>query len=144
MIDHVNDLPTFYPSPRYPVLAVAGFLFAALLAWGLRHDPSWETIFFCLVGCVGGGWAVWMASSRVVVNDAGVTLRRWFMAERQVNFQQMLAAGEVGRMTRLIVITYFPRQPNGLLDTNVIHTLALPTVGNQGELVALLQEKAPS
>lgn len=141
---HMTDSHTFHPSPRYIVLAAVSFILAALLGWNLRSEPAWSSFFFAAVGLLGGAWALWMASSRVQVDEHGVTLRRWFTAEHQVSFQQMVTAGEVGHLTRVIVITYYPRQVNGLLDLDAIATLALPTVSNQAALVTLLEEKAPA
>lgn len=134
----------FRPSRRYIVLAVVAFVMAALLAWDMRLGLTWDTVFFCVLGVIGGMWALWMASSRVEVDENGISLRRVGSAAQHVEFRQIISAGEVGRLTRLIVITYSPRQTNGLLDPDAVGTLALPTVANQAELSALIDEKIAS
>lgn len=140
------DLPvlqSFRPSPRYLILAAIGFIVAGLLAWEMRSGVQWETVFFCTIGGAGGLWASFMAGSRVDIDEQGVTLRRWLMSSRQVAYQQMIDADEVGHLTRVVVIAYYPRQASGLLDMDSVQTLALPTVDNQAKLTALLEERIP-
>jgi hypothetical protein len=134
----------FRPSVRYTVLAVLGLAMAGLLAWDLRTGFAWDIVFFCALGVIGGLWSLWMASSRIEVSESGILLRRAGSTAQQVDFRQVLSAGEVGHLTRLIVITYSPRQANGLLDPESVATLALPSVTNQAELSALIGEKIPS
>ena len=134
----------FRPSHRYIVLAVVGFVMAGLLAWDMRLGYTWDTVFFCALGVIGGLWSLWMASSRIEVSEGGISLQRAGSAAQHVEFRQVLSAGEVGHLTRMIVITYSLRQANGLLDPEAVGTLALPSVTNQAELSALIDEKIPS
>jgi hypothetical protein len=78
-----------------------------------------------------------------VVVDAEGLLCHSPSRTRRVRFGQLDNAVEAGRWMRRIVVTYYPLQPDGLVDLNQLSSLALPAVERQDLLLADLVEHVP-
>lgn len=126
----------------YLVVVGASALAVLLCAWSLWMQFDWITLIF-LPGCLYATWSFSVQWRTTVTLDAqGFTVRAPFQTQR-VEYRQMDDAGEAGRLMRRIVVTYHPLRNNGLLDLEELHSVTLPTVDRQADLLALLESKRP-
>ncbi len=135
--------PAHYRSTSvYIVMVGASALAALLCAWSLWVQFDWITLVF-LVGCLYAAWsfgAQWRSS--VTVDAQGFIVSAPFQSQR-IEYRQIDDAGEAGRLVRRIVVTYHPLLGNGLLDLDDLHSVTLPAVDRQVELLALLESRRP-
>jgi hypothetical protein len=122
------------------VLAVVSF--AACLFWLVSslRGANWETIFFFVVGMVGGLWALWMATTVVTATNSGLTVKR-LTSSQSVDYQQIRSSSDTGRLFRILAILYHPRNANGLVNTEEIRSLLMPGLAHQDDLVQLLEQR---
>lgn len=138
------DAPVeYHASPRYWILAILAFGAAILLAADLARGLHWDSILFILMGLVGGLWALWMATTRVLITPEGVWVRR-FSATYFVDFHQMLSASIQGRIISTLSIAYHPRLANGLVDTDRVGALLIPGLIDQEELLERIEGRIPA
>lgn len=125
-------------SSLYSVLIAAAAVAAGLCAWSLWNQFDWIVLLF-LLGCLFATltFAVQWRSS-VTLDDRGLLLHSP-LQRRRIEFRQIDAVHEAGRITRRLVITYHPLQANGLVDPETLRAMALPAVEQQNELLAALQ-----
>lgn len=132
----------YRPTPLYRVLVAASLLAAALCGWSLTQQFDWVTVLF-LVGCLYAGGTYALQGRSWVVVDAEGLLCHSPSRTRRVRFGQLDNAVEAGRWMRRIVVTYYPLQPDGLVDLHQLSSLALPAVERQDLLLADLVEHVP-
>ncbi len=137
------DYKTYQPHPRYLLLAVVCGLFTGLFGWTLWHNFSPATTFFGLLCLALGLWNVQAALTQVQFDGQRLTIHRPLRSPQQIELRQLASVSEEGRLTRVLTMTYYPRQSNGLLDMEQLDTVHLPTVDDQTELLAQLQAKVP-
>lgn len=130
-------------SLRYWILAVGGLGATLLLVFDMFNGVTWDEVFFALIGALGGLWALWMATTRVYVSSQGLIVRR-FSAVYQVDYQQILSASIEGRFLSVVSIVFHPRLDNGLIDTEQVGSLLVPSLVDQGQLIEQLEARIPS
>ncbi|MEJ5248972.1 MAG: hypothetical protein WHS90_14445 [Caldilinea sp.] len=129
---------TYRATSLYIALVGASALAVALCAWSLWRQFDWVVLVF-LVGCLYAAWTFGVQwRSHVTLDDQGLSLHSPIQRLR-IEFRQIDAVHESGRIARRLVVTYHPLQENGLLDLETLHATALPAVERQGELLATLQ-----
>ncbi len=138
-----TDVATTYrPTGQYGLLTAFGAAAAIFCAWALWRQFDWITLIF-LFGCLfaalsfANQWA-----SRVEIDAQGFWLHAP-LRRRRVEFRQIDNAVEAGRIARGIVVTYHPLAPNGLLDLDELHSVALPAVAQQENLLEALRARCP-
>lgn len=125
---------------RYWLLGGAALIAGVLLLFELRKGFTWEVIVFAAIALLGGAWALWMATTSVEISDEGLRLKR-LVGSQMVKWQQMISVTTQGRFLRVLTILYYPRRENGLVDTDAVRSLLMPSVKNQDELLAALEAK---
>jgi hypothetical protein len=125
---------------RYWLLGGAAVISGVMLLYELRKGFTWAVIVFALVALLGSAWALWMATTSVEVSDEGLRLKR-LVGTQMVNWQQMISVTAQGRFIRVLTVLYYPRSENGLVDTDAVRSLLMPSVKNQGELLAVLEAR---
>jgi hypothetical protein len=133
---------TYRPTGQYGLLTAFGAAAALFCAWALWRQFDWITLIF-MVGCLYAALAFadrWAA--RVEIDGQGLQLCTP-LRRRRVEFRQIDSATEAGRIARGIVVTYHPLAPNGLLDLDTLHSVALPAVGDQATLLEALRARRP-
>jgi hypothetical protein len=136
-----DTAPKLYTaSPRYWVLALGGIGASILLLVDMFNGFHWDALLFVLAGLATGFWALWMATTRVLVTDDGVLVRR-FSATYFVDYQQMLSIGTQGRFVSTVSLAYHPRLDNGIVDTEHVGALIIPGLVDQGMLVAQVEPR---
>jgi hypothetical protein len=105
-------------------LELAGLLFLLFAIW---------LLFF----------AVRSLFSRVEVDEHGLTLVRPLAQPLQVQFRQLAEVSEEGRLQRVILLLYHPLCADGLVDLDDLHSLALPALEEQTDLLEILQTRTP-
>lgn len=128
----------YTPAPLYRVLALAGGILILLFLWQLAQNFDPGALLFCSL-------MVWltfrftrMAASRVEVQADRVRYVRPYGTAQEVEFRQVRDVYEEGRGFQSILVAYYPRQANGLLDLDDIKHLALPAVRDHAGLFATL------
>lgn len=138
-----SDTTKIYrPTAQYGLLTAFGAGAAIFCAWAMWHQFDWITLIF-LFGCLFAAFTFasqW--ASRVEVDAQGFWLHAP-LRRRRVEFRQLDSATEAGRIARGIVVTYHPLAPNGLLDLDTLHSVALPAVGDQATLLEALRARRP-
>ena len=133
---------TYRASSLYLALITASALAAGLCAWSLWRQFDWIVLLF-LLGCL---YATLTFSvqwrSHVALDAHGLSLHSPLRRHR-IEFRQLDAVHEAGRVTRRLVVTYHPLQENGLVDLETLRAVALPAVERQDELLATLQTEGP-
>lgn len=135
------DAKSYRASSLYLVLITAGTVAVGLCAWSLWRQFDWIVLLF-LLGCL---YATLTFSvqwrSHVTLDAYGLWLHSPLQRCR-IEFRQLDAVHEAGRVTRRLVVTYHPLQENGLIDLETLRAVALPAVERQDELLATLQTEA--
>lgn len=139
----MNIKNQFYPHTRYRLLSVLWLSLALLFAWDMLRAPSLGIGFFLLVSLGLLVWNVRAALSKVWLTEHGVTVFFPLTGERSVDFRQLVSVSAAGRFGAAITLIYHPRQSNGLVDLDRAVSLFLPTVEEQGTLLAALEERTP-
>jgi hypothetical protein len=135
---------TYYPHPRSLLLSVVCGLFVGLFAWTLWHDFTAATVCFGVL-CLGLTlWNGQAALTRVTLDAQKLVIHSPLRSPRQIELRQLASVSEDGRLTRVLTITYYPLQSNGLLDMEQLHTVHLPPLDGQAELLAQLQARVPA
>lgn len=140
--DSAPEVEQFQASARYWVLAIASLGASLLLIVDLFRGFHWDALLFAVAGGVAGLWALWMATTRVILTPDGLWVKR-FSATYFVDNKQMLSADAQGRFFSSFTVAYHPRLDNGLLDTEHIGALAMPGLVDQGLLLERLEERIP-
>ena len=127
-------------SLRYWVLAIGGLGATLLLVFDMFNGASWDEVFFALIGGIGGLWALWMATTRVYVSNQGLIVRR-FTAVYQVDYRQILSASIEGRFLGVVSVIFHPRLESGIIDTEQVGSILIPSLVDQGLLIEQLEAR---
>ncbi|MGL4651833.1 MAG: hypothetical protein ACRC1H_20660 [Caldilineaceae bacterium] len=127
--------PVVYTAqPAYWVLAALGLLASVMLIIDMFGGLRWDTVLFAAIGLVAGLWALWMASTRVVLLDEGLLVQR-ATAQYLVDWRQLLRVEPSGRLLSVMALIYHPRRDDGIIDTEAVGSLLVPGVRRQSELL---------
>ncbi len=130
-------------SPRYWILAVAALGATAVLLFDIvTTGLRWDSALFAAIGLLGGLWALWMATTRVLVTDDGLIIQR-FTAMYKIDHQQLLRADVQGRFLGVLSLIYHPRLENGLIDTDQVGSMLVPALVDQQALIERLESRLP-
>lgn len=135
---HPADVHT--ARPAYWVLATLALLATAALLIDMRGGFRWDTVFFAAVGLVGGLWALWMATTRLVLLDEGLLVQR-ATATYLIDFRQLLRIEPSGRLLGVLALIYHPRRDDGIIDTDAVGSLLVPGVRRQSELLEQVAQR---
>ncbi len=127
-------------SMRYWILAIGGLGATVLLIYDMFNGVSWDEVFFALIGGVGGLWALWMATTRVYISDQGLIVRR-FTAVYRVDYRQIVSASIEGRFLSVVSVIFHPRLENGLIDTEQVGSLLIPSLADQELFIEQLESR---
>lgn len=125
---------------RYWVLAIGALGATLLLIFDMFNGVSWDEAIFALIGAIGGVWALWMATTRVYVSNQGLIVRR-FTAAYQIDYQQILSASIEGRFLGVVSVVFHPRLDNGLIDTDQVGSILIPSLVDQGQFIEQIEER---
>ena len=125
---------------RYWVLAIGALGATLLLIFDMFNGVSWDEVIFALIGAIGGVWALWMATTRVYVSNQGLIVRR-FTAAYQIDYQQILSASIEGRFLGVVSVVFHPRLDNGLIDTDQVGSILIPSLVDQGQFIEQIEER---
>jgi hypothetical protein len=127
----------------YWVLAALGLVATASLLFDMTRGVRWDTAFFAVVGLVGGLWALWMASTRLIVLPDGLLVQR-ATAQYLVDWRQLLRVEPSGRLLSVLALIYHPRRDDGIIDTDAVGSLLVPGVRNQSALLETVEQRLPA
>jgi hypothetical protein len=133
----------YTPYPLYRLFAWASALLVALFMWELRTGLEIGALLFLGLTLGLTLHFMRMAGSRVEVLADRIRLLRPYSATHEVEFRQMEQVYEEGRGVSAILVAYYPRQPDGLLDLDDLKHLALPAVRDHVELFTTLTARLP-
>jgi hypothetical protein len=109
----------------------------------MTRGVRWDTAFFAVVGLVGGLWALWMASTRLIVLPDGLLVQR-ATAQYLVDWRQLLRVEPSGRLLSVLALIYHPRRDDGIIDTDAVGSLLVPGVRNQSALLETVEQRLPA
>jgi hypothetical protein len=127
--------------PLYRLLAALCVLLVLLFAWQLRAGWDWGTLFFLAVALWSALRCARLMLGRVEMLADRLRLHLPGSSPHEVEFRQFSAVYEEGRGLKSILLLYHPRTATGLFDLDVEHSLVLPAVNEQAELLAALTAK---
>lgn len=152
-------------STRYRLLAGGALLMTLLFVWELWRLANQQSttdgallgaLFFFGVSLCILLWSSNAALTRVEIMRNGIVRRTLVnlvlsalpnnpLGEPvRVEFRQLVSVTENGRGRGSITLVYHPRREDGLLDVYDVHSLILPTMDTQNELVELLEKRVPA
>lgn len=136
--------PRLYPAHRlYSLMTIVGIGVALLFAWTLTNRFDWfDLIFFVVASLFALINLRWMFT-RGELTPSGLTLHEPLTGPTHIDFRQMVAVFEAGRMLPGVSLVYYPLRENGLLEMDEPHTLFLPAMERQDELLAVLNHEIP-
>ncbi len=134
---------TYRPHARYMLITGIAAISVVALLWLLLRRLELASVLFLLFAAGLLFVAVRSLFSRVEVDEHGLTLVRPLSQPLQVQFRQLAEVSEEGRLQRVILLLYHPLRPDGLLDLDDLHSLALPALEEQPDLLETLQARTP-
>jgi len=149
----MNDRATtvYRTGGRYKVYAGVGAVATAAFGWRLAsawlndQGMQWDALFFLVMLLGMTVWALWQIPARVQTSSRSVTLTRPFSAPRTVEYRQLFSVTENGRVGgRTISLVYHPLRADGLLELDDAHSLILPEVERQDELLEWIEARTPA
>lgn len=158
--DTRSDTPTLSThraSMRYRLLAGGALLMTLLFAWELWRLAAQQSttdgtllgaFLFCGVSLCILLWSGNAALTRVEIKRHGLVCHSAMAMLRgkpvPVEFRQLVSVTESGRGSGAITLVYHPRREDGLLDVYDVHSLSLPAMEEQAELMELLEKRVPT
>lgn len=118
-------------------------LLTLVLGWGTLQAFSREGLFFLLVMLAITLWFGRLIGNQVTLDERGLTVIAPLRAPQRIDFGQLLSVSESGRLFVVCTLLYHPRQPTGLLDLETVHSITLPTLTAQDQLLATLTAQIP-
>ena len=134
---------TYRPHARYVLITGIAASSVVALLWLLLRRLELASVLFLLFAAGLLFFAVRSLFSRVEVDEHGLTLVRPLSQPLQVQFRQLAEVSEEGRLQRVILLLYHPLRPDGLVDLDDLHSLALPALEEQSDLLEILQARTP-
>ncbi|MCB0112923.1 MAG: hypothetical protein R2873_34010 [Caldilineaceae bacterium] len=136
--------PHLYPARRiYQVFTLLGVLVTLLFVWTLMQSFDWLTFVFLGLAAIFAIVNLRWTLTRVELTPSGITLYEPLNQATHVDFRQMVAVYEAGRMFPGVSLVYYPVGQDGLLDMEDPRTLFLPAMERQDELLAVLHHEIP-
>ena len=130
-------------APIYRVFVLASGVMACLFVWQLSNGFDVGALLFL-------GVTLWltvrygrMAASRVELGADRVRLVQPYAAPVEVEYRQVQSVYQEGRGFQSVLVTYHPRQADGLLDLDDVKQLALPAVRDHAGLFNALTAHVP-
>ncbi len=124
----------------YPILYAAATVWLAREAWA-RHSTLWFIVLlgvaFITVRLVLGAfaWAEFDGETLVYYTP--------LHAEHRVNVAQLASAEMGGRRNEALIVSYYPRQENGLITVERRRFINMVPLNNQDDLLERLQARMP-
>jgi hypothetical protein len=134
---------TYRPHARYVLITGIAAVSVVALLWLLLLRLELASVLFLLFAAGLLFFAVRSLFSSVEVDEHGLTLVRPLSQPLQVQFRQLAEVSEEGRLQRVILLLYHPLRPDGLVDLDDLHSLALPALEEQSDLLETLQARTP-
>lgn len=122
----------------YRLLTALCVLLALLFAWQLYNRWDWGALLFFGVAVWSAVRCVILMSSSVEVGKDRVRVLAPGASTREVEFRQLVAVYEEGRGLKSILLLYYPRGENGLIQSDEQRSLSLPAVNGHEALFAAL------
>ena len=136
--------PNLYPAHRiYQFLALIGVAVALLFVWTLARDFEWMTFLFFAVAVTFSFINLRWMFTRAELTPSGLTLHEPLNDAVHVDFRQMVAVYEAGRVVPGVSLVYYPLRANGLVDMDDARSLFLPALERQDELLSVLSREIP-
>jgi hypothetical protein len=137
-----NADPQIYPSHRiYRLLTLVGVAVTILFIWTLTQDFDWIAFAFLLAAVAFTLVNMRWIFTSVELTPSGITRHDPLAAPQHIDFRQMVAVSESGRMTPGLSLVYYPVAESGLVDMEEPRSIFLPAVDRQDELLAILQRE---
>lgn len=128
----------FRAQPRYLVLALLALGVALLLLLEMRDGVSWESLLFAAIGLLGGLWALWMATTRILLTPTALHLVRP-VGSKVIDFPQLISVTTQGRFLSVLTVLYHPRRADGIIDTDRVASLLAPGISDPRLLLDQLE-----
>ncbi|MCY3900504.1 MAG: hypothetical protein OXF50_23830 [Caldilineaceae bacterium] len=139
----MTDTPVYLPRTIYRLFALGGAAVALLFLREILIGFSLPSLFFLLGAIAFALIHIRWALMRMELTADGVTVRAPMQGPMQIQFRQMITCEEAGRFVPGVSLVYWPVSAEGIVEMDVPHTLFLPAVTRQDELLAALQERIP-
>lgn len=140
----MSDQSVVYrPHDRYLIYAGVSLAMVVAFAWLLWHQYEAGALLFLLVAVGAAIWSVGNLLSRVEVDASSLIVRVPLFPERRIDWRQLSAVTQDGRLLPALTVLYYPTRADGLVDVENLRSQILPSLQNQSELLAFLQEKTP-
>lgn len=130
--------------PRYRLFALICGLLALTFGWELSRGVEAGALVFLGVSIGLLAWFGREVGSSVTLEGRRLRLHRPFAADTVVEFRQLAAVHQEGRIGASILLHYHPLAADGLVTLDEIRSLALPALVDQEELADLLQREVPA
>jgi hypothetical protein len=140
----MSDIKNYPSHIRYKFIALFCVLFMAGFGWQLTRNFSLDVLFFLVLSLGLLIWSLYAMFSYLEATAKSLTLFTPLRASRQIEFRQLISVSENGRFNPVLTLLYYPRQADGLLDLDDVHSLILPAVAEQQTLLELLEASAPT
>jgi hypothetical protein len=134
----------FSAHPRYRLFALLCAGLAVLFGWELSRNFDFGYLFFLFICLVLAIVNLLHSASYVALNVAGITLHRPFRPTECIEYRQLSAISEEGRLSRNLLIHYHPLAEPPLVDLDSVVGLALPVVVDQDALRETLERQVPA
>jgi len=128
---------------RYKFMVCGCLLLAGAFGWNLAQHFSRDLLFFFVISLGLVAWSFYGMVSRVEMTADRLVLMTPWRANRSVEFRQLISVSENGRFNPVLTLLYHPRQADGLLELDDVHSLILPAVNEQAALLEILEARLP-
>ena len=136
-------MTTYRPQAFYKILIIVSLTLVGLFVYDLLNGVELGGILFLAISIGLLVWSLYMALTVIAVDNKQMNIAPPIVRDRTIEYGQILSVSEEGRLQQAIVITYHPRFASGLLDLDNAESLTLPSVRDQEDLLAWLQDRVP-
>lgn len=137
----MSEARRYRPRGVYRGLTLLGFAVCLLFGWELARAFSWATLFFLLIALFFALTNLRWSASPVDVSESGLLCHRPPAAPLAIGFRQIADCQESGRRSNAISLIYYPVTDGGMLDLDTPRSCFLPSVEDQEQLVATIQQR---
>ncbi len=127
--------------PKYRLWAAAWAAVAGVSAWQLRQGIDAGALLFLGIALALLVWYGREVGSTVTLEGRRLRLHRPLAADAVVEFRQLAAVHQEGRIGASILLHYHPLAADGLVALDNLRSLALPALVDQEELMGILQKE---